>query len=63
MKPQTFEEKLLARIEKSSEVVKGKYFKQFCQCETDIERNNIGAKMNVLDAVVYDINKAIKSGI
>lgn len=62
MKPQTFEEKLLARIEKSSEMVKRKYFKQFCQCDTDIERNSIGAKMDVLDSVLYDMNKTLKSG-
>ena len=61
-KPQTFEEKLLAKLEKSSERVKQKYFKQFCQSDTDIERNTIGAKMDVLDSVLYDINKALKSG-
>lgn len=57
---QTFEEKLIERLAKSSEIVKQKYFKQFCQCSTDIERNNIGAKMDVIDAVIYDMNKALK---
>lgn len=59
---QTFEEKLLARLEKSSERVKQKYFKEFCKCDTDIERNNISAKMDVMGSVLYDMNKALKSG-
>ena len=59
---QTFEEKLLARLEKSSERVKQKYFKEFCSCETDIERNSIGAKMDVIESVLYDMNKSLKSG-
>lgn len=62
MKPQTYEEKLLVRIEESSEKVKVKYFKQFCQAQTDIERNNIGARMDVLESVLYDLTKSLKSG-
>ena len=62
-KPQTFEEKILYRIEKSKEIVKKKYFRQFCQCKTDIERNEIGSKMAVLDSVIYDVTKALQSGI
>ena len=59
---QTFEEKLLAKLEKSSEKVKQKYFRDFCKSKTDIERNNIGAKMDVIDSVLYDMNKSLKSG-
>ena len=62
-KPQTFEEKILYRIEKSKEIVKQKYFRQFCNCQTDIERNEIGSKMAVLDSVIYDVTKALQSGI
>ena len=63
MKQQSLEQQLNSRIEKSKAVVKLKYFKSFCQAKTDDERNEIGAKMNVLDAVTYDVVKGIKQSL
>lgn len=57
----TTEQTLERKANQSKEAVKRKYFKQFCQCTTDFERNEIGAKMNVLDSVVYDLVKSINT--
>lgn len=57
----TAEQTLERKANKAKDNVKLKYFKQFCKCMTDTERNEIGAKMNVLDSVVYDLIKDIKA--
>lgn len=63
MKPQTFEEKLEMKIKKASDVVRSKLFRDFCDCTTQECRDEIGAKMNVMDALVFEINKEIRSSI
>ena len=61
MKPQTFEEKMEVKVEKAKDMVRSKLFRDFCAAKTQEERNEIGAKMNVVEAVVFEINKEIRS--
>lgn len=61
MKPQTFEEKIELKVQKAKDAVRSKLFRDFCACSTQECRDEIGAKMNVMDALVFEINKEIRS--
>ena len=59
----TLEETILTKIEGAKATTQEKLFKQFVKANTEFERNEIGAKMNVLDSVVFDLMKAVRGNI
>ena len=63
MKQQSLEETIINKINSAKVATQEKYFKQFVKCKDDTERNEIGAKANALDSVVFDLIKAIRGNI
>jgi len=60
VKQPSLEETIIGRIESAKIATQEKYFKQFVKANAEYERNEIGAKMNALDNVVFDLIKAIR---
>jgi len=60
MKQQTLEQTLVTRIQEAKAITQEKLFKEFCKCTNDDERKEIGAKMEVLDKVIYNLNIIIR---
>ena len=56
----TIEVTLTNKLESAKSRVQEKYFKQFVLAKDETERNDIGAKMNVLTDVVRALNKELK---
>ena len=48
------------KIELAKLKTQERYFREFCQCKTDDERHEVGAKMDVLRSVVLNLTKVIK---
>ena len=58
--PQSLEKTMLDKVSKAKEGTQKKLFKQFVLAKTDEDRNNIGAQMKALDALVFEFTKAIR---
>ena len=63
MKQPSLEETIINKVNSAKVATQEKYFKQFVKCKDDTERNEIGAKANALDSVVFDLIKAIRGNI
>jgi hypothetical protein len=63
VRQQSLEQTIIDKINSAKVATQEKLFKQFVKSLTDEERNKIGAKMNVLDSVVFDLIKAIRGKI
>ena len=57
------EQTIIDKINLAKAQTQEKYFKQFVKLDTDVERNEISAKMNALDSVVFDLTKALRGNI
>ena len=58
-----FEQTVIDKINAAKESTQKKYFNQFVKANNEIDRTAIGAKMNVLDSVVFDLIKALRGNI
>lgn len=63
MVQRTLEQTIVEKVNASKKTVQEKYFKQFVSASLEFERNEISAKMNALDAVTFDLIKAIRGHI
>ena len=63
MKHLSFEQTVIDKINGAKVATQEKLFKQFVKAKEDKERNDIGAKMNVLDSVVFDLIKQVRGNI
>ena len=54
------EQTLLTRVTEAKLVTQEKLFKEFVKCTNDDERSEVGAKMDVLDKVIYNLNIIIR---
>ena len=57
------EQTIIEKINMAKTSTQEKYFKQFVKANNEIDRAAIGAKMNVLDSVVFDFIKQIRGNI
>ena len=58
-----YEQQLIEKINTAKAATQKKLFNQFIKAKEDNERNEIGAKMNVLDSVIFDLIKQVRGGI
>ena len=63
MRQPNLEQTIIDKINGAKAATQEKLFKQFVKAKEDKERNEIGAKMNVLDSVVFDLIKNIRGNI
>lgn len=57
------EQTLITRITEAKLVTQEKLFKEFVKCANDEERKEVGAKMDVLDKVIYNLNIIIRKTV
>ena len=60
MKQPSLEETIINKVESAKIATQEKYFKEFIKADNDLERNEIGAKVNALKSVTFDLIKAIR---